>query len=44
MIWPPAFETMGALVPNLFDVPFCDFGMGTIGGEMRSLMAYQGSM
>ncbi|CAM9843315.1 unnamed protein product, partial [Ectocarpus sp. 6 AP-2014] len=25
-IWPPAFETMSVLIPNLFNVPFCDFG------------------
>ncbi|CAM9874201.1 unnamed protein product, partial [Ectocarpus sp. 13 AM-2016] len=39
-IWPPAYETMSVLIPNLFNVPLCDFGVGPIGGDLRSLAAY----
>lgn len=40
MIWPPGYESMAVLVPNLFNVPFCDFGMGAIDGGLRSLTTY----
>ncbi|CAM9460800.1 unnamed protein product [Pylaiella littoralis] len=39
-IWPPSYETMSTLVPNLFNVPACDFGVGAIDGGLRSLVAY----
>lgn len=31
---------MRVLVPNLFNVPFCDFGVGPIDGCLRGLVAY----
>lgn len=31
---------MAVLVPNLMNIPFCDFGVGAIGGSMRSLTTY----
>ena len=31
---------MAVLVPNLFNVPFCDFGIGAIDGGLRSLTTY----
>ncbi|CAN0161166.1 unnamed protein product [Scytosiphon promiscuus] len=34
---------MSVLVPNLFNIPFCDFGIGTIDGGLRSLVAYVSS-
>eukprot|EP00903_Cladosiphon_okamuranus_P005778 g5726.t1 len=39
-IWPPAYECMSVLVPNLWNIPFCDFGIGTIDGGIRGLVAY----
>eukprot|EP00752_Nemacystus_decipiens_P018246 g16374.t1 len=39
-IWPPAYECMAVLVPNLWEIPFCDFGFGTIDGGLRGLVAY----
>lgn len=34
---------MSVLVPNLFNVPFCDFGIGPIDGGLRGLVAYVAS-
>ncbi|CBJ25934.1 probable fusion protein [Ectocarpus siliculosus] len=31
---------MSVLVPNLWNIPFCDFGIGTIDGGLRGLVAY----
>eukprot|EP00903_Cladosiphon_okamuranus_P012381 g11604.t1 len=42
-IWPPAYDCLSVLVPNLFNVPFCDFGVGPIDGGLRSLVAYVAS-
>lgn len=42
-IWPPAYECMSVLVPNLWNIPFCDFGIGTIEGSIRGLVAYVAS-
>lgn len=42
-LWPEGFETYNVMVPNLFDIPFCDFGMGTLTPHMRSIPAYVAS-
>lgn len=39
-LWPEGFETYNIMVPNLFDIPFCDFGVGTLDPDMRSIAAY----
>lgn len=39
-LWPEGFETYNVMVPNLFDIPYCDFGMGTLTPDMRSIAAY----
>lgn len=39
-LWPLAFETMCVLVPNLLDIPFSDFGLGTLKPSLRSLTSY----
>ena len=39
-LWPPGFETYNVMVPNLFDIPFCDFGVGTLDPDVRSISAY----
>lgn len=31
------------MVPNMFNIPFCDFGVGSIDGGLRSLVAYVAS-
>jgi alkylhydroperoxidase family enzyme len=41
-IWPPAFVTYNILVPNLFDIPRCDLGLG-IPPALRSLVAHVAS-
>jgi alkylhydroperoxidase family enzyme len=41
-IWPPAFVTYNVLVPNLFDIPRCDLGMG-IPTSLRSVIAHVAS-
>ncbi|CAM9632431.1 unnamed protein product, partial [Hapterophycus canaliculatus] len=42
-LWPPGFETYNVMVPNLFDIPFCDFGVGTLTPDLRSIPAYVSS-
>lgn len=39
-LWPDGFETYNVMVPNLFDIPFCDFGVGTLNPDIRSIAAY----